>query len=465
MTIAPPAHPKTALAVSTCAFFLTTLDILIVNIALAAMGDDLGGGTSALQWVVDGYTVAFAALLLSAGSLADRIGARRAMGAGIILFGVTSVLCALAPSAMFLIAARAGQGAAAALILPASMALIREAYPDSGERAHALGIWTAGGAVSAAAGPLFGGFLTMVDWRLVFAINIPVCLAMLAMMPRIAPSPRHEGRFDIAGQLLAVIALVALVYGLIEGGATRFADPVAVGALVVAVLGLAAFVLVQARGAHPMMPLSLFRPRDVRIALLGGFANIGAWFGTVFLTSLFLQQELGLSPVVAGLAFLPAALVALFGNLGSGPLITRFGPRVPVVSGLACATIAMLLMAATLPLHSPWLIAGIVVIAAIGGAIGMPPLTGLVLSSVEHGQAGIASAVLNTFRQIGGALAIAVFGVLASTAVTFETGARISFLIAAVPTALAALYALRIPGPLPRTGASGAERAETAVRD
>lgn len=198
-------------------FSLITLDVTIVNVALVAIGDELGGGTSGKQWVVDGYTLAFASLLLFAGNFSDRIGAKRAFAVGIGLFGLTSIGCALASSMPLLIAARAAQGAAAAVMLPASMALIPEASPDARQRARALGWWAAGGAVASAAGPVLGGVLAGVDWRWVFGVNVPVCAVMVVLARWLRPSPQRRVPFDWAGQVLAVVALVALVYGLVEG--------------------------------------------------------------------------------------------------------------------------------------------------------------------------------------------------------------------------------------------------------
>jgi DHA2 family methylenomycin A resistance protein-like MFS transporter len=179
---------RVTLLISSLAFFLITLDILIVNLALTSIGKELGGGTSGQQWVIDGYSLTFAALLLFAGNLSDRIGAKRSLGWGIVLFLLASVACALAPTSGILIAARALQGGAASVMLPASMALIRQAFPDPRRRAHALGIWAVGGAVAGAVGPLMGGLLTTVNWRLVFGINLPVCIAMLVLLAPVAPS-------------------------------------------------------------------------------------------------------------------------------------------------------------------------------------------------------------------------------------------------------------------------------------
>ncbi|MGO4433925.1 MFS transporter, partial [Paenarthrobacter sp. RAF9] len=282
-------------------FFLITLDILIVNVALTSIGRELQSTTAGLQWVIDSYTLLFAALLLLAGNLADRLGAKRAFGIGIGVFLIASIACALAPSIGLLIAGRAVQGAGAAAMLPASMALIREAFPGGRERAHALGIWAVGGAVAGAVGPVLGGMLTTLDWRLVFAINLPVCVLMLILLRSVEHSRPHTTPFDWAGQIVSVIALAALVFGLIEGGAIGFGSPIVVASLATAAASIAGFLLIQARGRHPMMPLDLFKPRGMQISLAIGFAFMVSNFGTVFVLSLFLQQYLELSPLLAGL--------------------------------------------------------------------------------------------------------------------------------------------------------------------
>jgi DHA2 family methylenomycin A resistance protein-like MFS transporter len=221
----------------------------------------------------------------------------------------------------------------ATTMLPASMALIREAFPDSRRRARALGIWAVGGAVAGAVGPLLGGALTTIDWRLVFAINLPVCAAMLILLRRIAQSPRRANPFDWAGQILAIIALAGLIFGLIHGGTAGFGAPSVVLSLVGAAVGIAAFLLGQGRSSHPMMPLPLFRSTGIRIALSVGFAFMAGNFGSVFFVSLFLQQHLGLTPLVAGLVFLPSAAFSVLGNVMSGRLRNHFGPRAPAVTG------------------------------------------------------------------------------------------------------------------------------------
>ncbi|WP_328823543.1 MFS transporter [Microlunatus kandeliicorticis] len=432
------------IAVASMGFFLITLDISIVNVALARIRAELGGGTVGQQWIIDGYTLLFAALLLFAGNLSDRIGAKRAMTLGITIFTVTSAACAFAPSAAVLIAARCVQGAGAAIMLPASMALVREAFPDPARRARALGVWAVGGAVAGLIGQPLGGLLTTVDWRWVFTINLPVCVGMLIFLRAVGSSPTQPAPFDWAGQGLAVLGLATLVYGLIEGGHSGFGSWPVLAALVPAVVALIGFLLVQSRVRHPMMPLGLFRARGVRLALPVGFAFMIGNYGNVFVVSLFLQQQLRLPPLRAGLVFLPAAFFAIAGNLASGPVTNRYGARLPVVSGLVAMAVGLAAMLIIAPLGQPLAIAACLVPVGAGGALAMPSVTGVVLDGVPARQAGTASAVFNTFRQVGGAVAIAVFGALIADPGRVVFGLRLSLGIAAALLLLAALSSLRI---------------------
>ena len=443
------SRQRWTVAVASLGFFLITLDLLIVNLALAAMSRDLAAGPHALQWVIDGYTLPFAALLLFAGNLSDRVGAKTAFGWGVGLFAVASAACGVAPSVGLLITARAVQGASAAVMLPASMALIRDAFPDSAERARALGVWAVGGAVAGAVGPLVGGALATVDWRLVFAINVPVCAVLIALLQVITPSSPRPAPFDWAGQATSLCALIALVWGLIEGGTIGFTAPAVVAALAVALGALAAFIVIQARGRHPMLPLSLLRPIGMRIALGAGLSFMMSWVGTVFMVSLYLQQELHLTPFTAGLAFLPTAVLSIFGNAFSGRISNRFGPRVPVAGGLAAMAVGLTTLAAITRLDSAVLVALLVMVIGTGGAVAMPAATAVVLDNAPPAQAGTASAVFNTCRQIGGAIAIAVFGALIATPAGFIPGMQTSLIIAATLVVTMALTSLRIR---PHTG-------------
>src|SRR4051812_37049513 len=265
---------KFALAAAVLGFFIVTFDAVVVNVALPSIRHDLGAGITGLQWVVDGYTLMFAALLLWSGTLTDRAGARRVFAAGVGLFVAASAGCGLAPNLSTLVLARFVQGCAAAVMMPASMALIGHAYPDHRERARAIAVWAMGGAIASSSGPVLGGVLTSVSWRLIFVINVPVGAVALLLVRRIAPSPRRATPFDLVGQATAVTAMGALTYGAIEAGAAGFSAPRVVVAFVVAAVAAGAFVTAQRRGAHPMVPHGLFRSRNVSVSVAVGFAFV-----------------------------------------------------------------------------------------------------------------------------------------------------------------------------------------------
>ncbi len=263
-------------------FFVVALDAQIVNVALPDIGADLGGGLSGLQWLVTGYTLTFSALILFAGTLSDRIGARRASALGMVVFALASAACGLAPSLGWLAAGRIVQGAGAALITPPSLALIREGFTDPTARTRAIGLWAVGGSVAAAAGPLIGGALTLIDWRLIFWVNLPFAALALWFTRRTAPSPRRSVPFDAVGQLSAVIALGAFTYSIIQGGQLGWSSPIILGLLGLAALAAVVFVTSQARGRHPMVPLTLFRSARMSVALAIAFTSMAAFYGVVF---------------------------------------------------------------------------------------------------------------------------------------------------------------------------------------
>lgn len=425
-------HRRFALLVAMIGFFVVTLDALVVNVALPAIGRDLGGGIAGLQWVMDGYTLTFAALLLSAGALADRIGAHRAYGIGLALFVAASAVCGLAQSMGMLVAARLAQGAGAAVMMPATLALIREAYHDSHERARAIALWSLGAAVASAAGPVVGGFLTLVSWRMIFFINLPVDAVALALLARVPRSPRRAVPFDGIGQVAAILGMGALTYGLIEGGAAGFGTPRVVATLAVAAIALVAFFVAQARGAHPMVPPGLFRSRPVAVSVAGGFTFTVGFYGLVFLLSLYLQQLRGLSSLATGLAFIPMTGLSFFVTLRTPRIAARFGPRVPMAVGqllMAAGLLSLCVVAATAPV---WLLSVLTLLVGLGSALTVPTLTAVLMGSVPAERAGTASGVLNTSRQVGGALAIAVFGALVAHRETFVHGLRISLVVAAL---------------------------------
>ncbi|RDK00405.1 MFS transporter [Paraburkholderia lacunae] len=421
------------LATVSVGFVVTQLDVTIVNIALPKIGADLQATVAGLQWVVDAYMLAFAVLMLSAGVLGDRLGTRRMYAAGIVLFALASLACGLAQDAAMLIAARAAQGIGAAAMLPNSLALLNRSFGhDPRLRARAVGLWTAAGAISIAAGPVAGGLLIAAfGWRSIFLVNLPICaaglLATLAWVPRPATAPTPAGSpgtetgpgtrsIDLSGQGLAIVALTAFVAAVIEWRPAGSSHPLVAGGLVLALVASGAFIAVERRVAAPMLPLSLFSKRTFSAAVLFGVCVNLTYYGMVFVLSLYLQRVRGYTPLQAGLAFLPLTGGFLVSNVASGWVVGRYGVRVPMIAGAMTAALGYGLLhrvdAAT-PL------AGLLVpflLIPSGMGLAVPAMTTSVLACVEAKRAGTASAVLNTARQAGGAVGVAAFGALASGA-------------------------------------------------
>ncbi|MFJ9853153.1 MFS transporter [Streptomyces sp. NPDC101150] len=402
-----------ALIASLLGFTVITIDVSAVNIALPAIRSSLHGGMAGLQWVVDAYTLMFAALMLSAGALADRAGARRAYGWGVALFTLASLGCALAPGIGSLIAARAVQGGAAAVVMPASLALIRQAYDDPRRRARAIALWTVGGSVALAAGPVLGGVLTEAwGWRTVFLLNLPIGAVILALLVRTAASPRRPAPLDLAGQATAVLALAGLAYGVIEGGHMGWTSVPVLAAFSVAIAAAFAFYATEKRHRAPMVPLGMLRQRQVAVPLVAGFAANVGFYGAVFLLGLYYQQLRGMTGTAAGLMFVPLAVVTTAMNVVSPRLAERLGRRTVILVGQAVMALAMFVL---LPLtaHTPlWLVVILLIPTGMGGALAVPALTALLMDAVPGHRVGTASGLLNAFRQTGGALAVALFGVL-----------------------------------------------------
>ncbi|MFD7015554.1 MFS transporter [Streptomyces sp. NPDC059928] len=441
LTSKPPrgASPALTLAAALVGFALITLDASVVNVALPAIGTDLGGGMSGLQWVVDAYTLAFAALMLSTGAFADRVGSAKAYALGTIVFTLASAACGIAPNLGVLIGARVVQGVAAAVVLPASLALVRQAYPDPARRARAVALWAAGGSVAVALGPVAGGALTTVwDWRGIFFINLPLGLVALALTSRAPRAERRPAPLDLPGQLAAAVALAALAFAVIEQGTVR----ITAGA--VALAAGVAFWLIERRVAHPVVPLGLFRSRTVTVAIGAGAAASVAFYGVIFAFSLYFQRVRGESALTAGLMFLPMTALIPVMNVLSGKLSNRFGPRVPMLIGqlTALAGLLALLLADE---HTPTLLAAFLMVPlALGCGISVPALTAAMMEALPQERAGLAAGVLNAGRQVAGALSIAVFGALVAGGAGFVPGLHTSLLIAAGLFAISAAATLRL---------------------
>ncbi|MFC0401143.1 MFS transporter [Paraburkholderia rhizosphaerae] len=409
-------------------FVVTQLDVTIVNVALARIGADLHANVTALQWIVDAYTLAFAVLMLSAGALGDRYGARRMFAGGIVLFAFASLLCGLAANDTLLVAARALQGVGAAAMLPNSLALLnRSCAHDPKLRARAVGLWTAAGAISIAAGPVVGGVLIdLFGWRSIFLVNLPLCAAGLvatfAWLPKPAPAstrvqsaPAASARgIDPLGQFLAIIALTAFTGAVIEWRPLGIAHPLVAGGLGVALVAGLAFIATEQRAAAPMLPLALFSNRTFSAAVLFGVCVNLTYYGVVFVLSLFLQRVRGDTPLQAGLAFLPLTGGFLVSNVVSGWVVGRFGSRVPMFTGALIAALGYGLLQ-RVDAHTPlWALLVPFLLIPSGMGLAVPAMTTAVLASADARRAGTASAVLNTARQAGGAVGVAAFGALAS---------------------------------------------------
>jgi MFS family permease len=305
-----------------------------------------------------------------------------------------------------------------------------------------------GGAVASSSGPVLGGFLSLVSWRLIFGINIPVGAVALVLLAWTAGSPHRKVPFDWVGQVTAVLAMGGLTYGAIEAGAAGLTAPRVLAAFVVAVVALAAFLATQARGVHPMVPLELFRSTNVSVAVAVGFAFIVGYYGLPFVMSLYLQQLRGLSPLTTGLTFLPMMLVGAALTPFSARLAERLGARLLIGGGLGVMTAGLMLLAVVGSSTPVWVLAGLMTLVGLAGPLVSPPVTAVLLNSVPGHRAGTASGVFNTSRQVGGALAVAVFGALLAHPGTFLQGLRTSLLLAAGVTlaAAAASWLLNTPG-------------------
>lgn len=417
-------------------FALVQLDATIVNVALQTLRVHLGGGVGAAQWAVDGYAVPFAACMLTAGALGDRHGHRRTCVAGFALFGLASVAAALAGGWPELIGARAVQGVGAALMLPASLAMITELYPEPHERTRALGVWGGIATLGFASGPLLGGLLISVaSWPAIFWINVPVAAlvggTVAVLGPHDRPRPR---RIHPVGTVLGTLALASLTAGIIEAG--QHHAPTAAWALA---LGIAAgwlFARFERRSTHPLVPAALTRSVPFRWSLLTGFCFNFAMYGALLCVSLTLQSAYGFSALKGGLAVLPMAVVVGIGAPSGGFLAAAIGPRRPMLLGFTCAGVGAIVTAAGGLAGSPALI---VVGLAVSGlcCFAMPPMTSVALAAAPGHHAGLASGCLNTARQIGGAIGVALLG-----AVLNAGGVRTGFAVALGVAAAVCAFAL-----------------------
>ena len=457
---APDGRPSPWPLVAVCAgYFMVILDAMVVNVALPALSRGLHTTTTGLQWVVDAYSLVFAALLLSAGALGDRRGAKAVFQAGMALFAVSSLGCGLAPSTPVLIAARCVQGLGAALAVPSSLSLLAAAYPDLAARRRAFGIWGGVAGVAAGAGPVLGGALgSGLGWRSVFFVNAPVGAAGLALAARVLPSPpRRPHGVDPAGQVAGTCALAGLTLALIEAGQLGWSAPVVAGGLALFLVAGVTFLAVEHRVGRPMLPLGLFSSATFSAATgVGLLINLG-FYGELFVMSLYLQQLRGLTPLAAGVALVPEAAMAIVGSTVSGRVMARTGPRLPMLVGLGVGG-AGLLGLMTVGAHSPyWLLVAPFMAAGLGMSLTMPAATAAVMEAAPAERGGLASGTINAARQAGGVIGVALLGSLVAQRVSFVPGLHIGMAIAGGVFLLGAGLTARfvgLPHGQPRSAAS-----------
>jgi EmrB/QacA subfamily drug resistance transporter len=441
---------------------MVVLDVSVVMVALPQMRHDLHLSVTGQQWVVNAYTLTFAGFLMLGGRAADLFGRRRIFLLGLGLFTLCSLIGGLAQNGDWLIAARAAQGLGGAVLAPATLSLLTTNFPDADERRRALGAWSATAASGAAIGVLLGGLLTSaLDWRWVLFVNVPigaVLMVVTALAINESKGAAAARSLDLAGALTVTGGLAVLVYGIVGTDSHAWGSAPTVLALGIGAALLVASVVIETRVAAPLVPMSVFRRRSLSTANVIAMALGTALFGLYFFLSLYIQQVNGFSPLRGGLAYLPAGLATLSGALAGTRLVTRLGPRRQLVLGPTLAAVGLLWLTTLTPGDSYWAhIFGPLVLAGAGFGLSFVPMTMVATAGLPPNQAGLAAGLINTTRQIGGAVGLAAMATVAANAVVHHTtnakvmasqlttGYDRAFLIGACALGAAALFALLLP--------------------
>jgi EmrB/QacA subfamily drug resistance transporter len=429
------SHPQRwrILAVLTLALVVTSIDHTVINVALPRLVEDLGATAAQLQWIVAAYTIVFAGLLLTAGSLGDRFGRRGALLAGLATFLAGSTLAALAPSTSVLIAARGVMGVGGALIMPTTLSIIVNAFGAPAERAKAIAVWTAASGAGIALGPIVGGLLMRsFSWSSVFWINVPLLVAALLGAFHVVPDSRdpHATRLDPIGAVLSIVAVGSIVYAIIEGPASGWLSATTVTAFTFGSATTAVFLVWEMRREAPMLDLRLFRNPSFSAASVALAMLFFAMAGAVFLQAQYLQFILGYTPLAAGFALVPAALGMIVGTGAGAHLAAQHGGRIAVITGTLFAAAGLAVQAGFID-GTSYAPSGIgLFLFGLGAGIAMAPATALIMATLPPARAGVGSAVNDTVRELGGALGVAIIGSIAAT--RYSTSMRAD--LAGIPT-------------------------------
>lgn len=419
--VADPSQSNLVLGICCLSVFLVSIDVTIVNVALPAIQKDLSASLSGLQWIVDAYTLVVASLLMLSGSMSDRFGRRRIFQIGLLMFSLGSLLCSTAHSIGGLVAFRALQGLGASMLNPVALSIIANTYRQPKDRARAVGVWGAVAGLALALGPLIGGALTQtVGWRSIFWINLPVGLAAFGLAAKFiqeskAPRPRA---FDPVGQILVFIGLVSLTYAVIEGPRAGWNSRLILGLFLLVAVDVIVFMLYEPRRKDPLLDIRFFRSMPFSTAAILALCSFASFAGFLFLNALYLQHERGFSAFRTGLCTLPLAVTMFLFSPVSGKLVGNFGPRLSLMLAGSCF-IASTLMLTKLRVETPiaWLL---IAYALFGAGLGLinPAISNNAVSGMPLSQAGVASAIASTSRQVGAALGVAVAGTVVSVSRT-----------------------------------------------
>ncbi|HEX9065296.1 MAG TPA: DHA2 family efflux MFS transporter permease subunit [Streptosporangiaceae bacterium] len=409
------------LAICCMSLFIVGLDVTVVNVALPSIGHELHASVSGLQWVIASYSLVLASLLILSGSTADRVGRRRTFQIGLALFTAGSLLCSLAPSLGALVAFRMLQAIGGSMLNPVAMSIITNTFTERAERARAIGVWGGVVGLSMALGPVVGGVLvSSVGWRSIFWINIPVGIAAIVLTALFVPESRapRARRFDPVGQILVMITLAALVYGIIEGPGRGWTSPLILGCFGVAAVALAVFVGYERRRPEPLLDVRFFRSAPFSGATMIAVSAFASLAGFLLLNTIYLQDVRGLSALHAGLYMLPMAAMTVIWAPLSGRVVGARGPRIPLITaGIALTIGAFTLTGLSASTSSVSLVVGYLIFG-VGFGLVNAPITNTAMSGMPRAQAGTAAAVASTSRQVGSSLGVAVIGSAVVSAMT-----------------------------------------------